>query len=55
MRRRVRPMNLEYKGARTTFNMPGWYCDASTEGRRPIIVIGANAWHRLPTNAVPKG
>jgi putative zinc finger/helix-turn-helix YgiT family protein len=31
MRRGVRPMTLEYKGARTTFGMPGWYCDASDE------------------------
>jgi len=32
MRRGVRPMNLEYKDARTTFDMPDWYYDASTEG-----------------------
>ena len=31
MRRGVRPMMLEYKGARTTFDMPGWYCDSSDE------------------------
>ena len=31
MYRDVRPMNLDYKGARTTFDMPGWYCDASDE------------------------
>ncbi len=31
MQRRVRPMVLEYKGARMTFDMPGWYCDASEE------------------------
>ncbi len=31
MRRGMRPMTLEYKGARTTFDMPGWYCDASDE------------------------
>jgi HTH-type transcriptional regulator/antitoxin MqsA len=24
-------MTIEYKGARTTFDMPGWYCDASDE------------------------
>jgi HTH-type transcriptional regulator/antitoxin MqsA len=24
-------MTLEYKSARTTFDMPGWYCDASDE------------------------
>jgi HTH-type transcriptional regulator/antitoxin MqsA len=24
-------MTLEYKSARTTFEMPGWYCDASDE------------------------
>jgi len=27
----VRPMALEYNGARTTFDMPGWYCDESDE------------------------
>ncbi len=31
MERGVRPMTLEYKGARVTFDMPGWYCDASDE------------------------
>jgi len=31
MQRGVRPMTLEYKGARATFDMPGWYCDASGE------------------------
>jgi HTH-type transcriptional regulator / antitoxin MqsA len=31
MRRGVRPVVLEYKGARTTFDMPGWYCDESGE------------------------
>jgi HTH-type transcriptional regulator / antitoxin MqsA len=31
MRRGVRPMILEYKGARMTFDMPGWYCDMSDE------------------------
>jgi HTH-type transcriptional regulator/antitoxin MqsA len=31
MWRGVRPMVLEYKGARTTFDMPGWYCDGSSE------------------------
>ncbi len=31
MRRGVRPMVLEYKGVRTTFDMPGWYCDACAE------------------------
>jgi len=31
MRRGVRPMTLEYKGAHATFDMPGWYCDASEE------------------------
>ena len=32
MQRGVRPMTLEYKGARVTFDMPGWYCDESSEG-----------------------
>jgi HTH-type transcriptional regulator / antitoxin MqsA len=32
MRRGVRPMVLQYKGARITFEMPGWYCDQSDEG-----------------------
>src|ERR1700719_1356716 len=31
MQRGGRPMTLEYKGASTTFDMPGWYCDASQE------------------------
>jgi HTH-type transcriptional regulator / antitoxin MqsA len=31
MHRGVRPMTLEYKGANATFDMPGWYCDASEE------------------------
>jgi HTH-type transcriptional regulator / antitoxin MqsA len=31
MQRGVRPMTLDYKGARTVFEMPGWYCDKSAE------------------------
>ncbi len=31
MRRGVRPMTLEYKGAHTIVDMPGWYCDTSDE------------------------
>jgi HTH-type transcriptional regulator/antitoxin MqsA len=31
MQRAVRPMTLDYKGAQITFDMPGWYCDASDE------------------------
>jgi len=31
MQRGVRPMTLEYKGTRATFDMPGWYCDESGE------------------------
>ena len=31
MQRGMRSMTLEHKGARTTFDMPGWYCDASDE------------------------
>ncbi len=31
MQRGVRPMTIEYKGAQMTFDMPGWYCDASDE------------------------
>jgi HTH-type transcriptional regulator/antitoxin MqsA len=31
MQRGVRPMTLEYKNAHVTFDMPGWYCDASGE------------------------
>jgi HTH-type transcriptional regulator / antitoxin MqsA len=31
MHRAVRSMTLEYKGARMTFDMPGWYCDSSDE------------------------
>jgi HTH-type transcriptional regulator/antitoxin MqsA len=29
MRRAARPMTLDYKGQSITFDMPGWYCDAS--------------------------
>jgi HTH-type transcriptional regulator/antitoxin MqsA len=29
MHRGVRRVTLEYKGARVTFDMPGWYCNAS--------------------------
>jgi HTH-type transcriptional regulator/antitoxin MqsA len=31
MLRSVRPMTVEYKGTKVTFEMPGWYCDASGE------------------------
>lgn len=31
MRRGIRPLTLEYKGATTTFDMPGWYSDAAEE------------------------
>ncbi len=31
MQRGARPMTLEYKAAHVTFDMPGWYCDASGE------------------------
>lgn len=31
MRRDTRPMTLAYEGATVTFDMPGWYCDASDE------------------------
>jgi HTH-type transcriptional regulator / antitoxin MqsA len=31
MYRAVRPMTLTYKGETVTFDMPGWYCDASAE------------------------
>jgi HTH-type transcriptional regulator / antitoxin MqsA len=31
MLRDVRPMTISYKGHVTTFDMPGWYCDASDE------------------------
>src|ERR1700761_6043492 len=31
MRRDARPMSLDYKGQSITFDMPGWYCDASDE------------------------
>ena len=31
MQRGVFPMTITYKGAATTFDMPGWYCDASKE------------------------
>lgn len=31
MVRDVRPMTITYKGHSATFDMPGWYCDASEE------------------------
>jgi HTH-type transcriptional regulator/antitoxin MqsA len=31
MFRSVRPMTISYKGQKATFDMPGWYCDASDE------------------------
>lgn len=31
MYRAVRPLTLNYKGESITFDMPGWYCDASEE------------------------
>lgn len=31
MHRDKRPMTLTYKGESITFDMPGWYCDASDE------------------------
>lgn len=31
MLRDVRPMTITYKGHQATFDMPGWYCDASDE------------------------
>ena len=31
MARGVRPMTITYKGASTTFDMPGWYCDDCSE------------------------
>lgn len=31
MRRGAHPMTLEYRGARITFDMPGWYCEESGE------------------------
>jgi HTH-type transcriptional regulator/antitoxin MqsA len=31
MRRDARPMTLNYRGQLTTFDMPGWYCDASNQ------------------------
>jgi HTH-type transcriptional regulator/antitoxin MqsA len=31
MHRDVRPMTLNYRGESITFEMPGWYCDASEE------------------------
>lgn len=31
MFRDVRPMTISYKGYTATFDMPGWYCDASDE------------------------
>jgi HTH-type transcriptional regulator/antitoxin MqsA len=31
MRRDARPMTLNFKGQSITFDMPGWYCDASDQ------------------------
>jgi HTH-type transcriptional regulator/antitoxin MqsA len=31
MYRARRPVTLTYKGETVTFDMPGWYCDASAE------------------------
>jgi HTH-type transcriptional regulator / antitoxin MqsA len=31
MHRAVRPLTLAYKNESVTFDMPGWYCDASDE------------------------
>ncbi|TXM64013.1 type II toxin-antitoxin system MqsA family antitoxin [Methylobacterium sp. WL120] len=31
MVRSVRPLTITYKGRKRTFDMPGWYCDASGE------------------------
>jgi HTH-type transcriptional regulator / antitoxin MqsA len=31
MHRDVRPMTLTYRGESITFDMPGWYCNASDE------------------------
>ena len=31
MVRGLRPMTITYKGVSATFDMPGWYCDASGE------------------------
>lgn len=31
MVRDTRPMTISYKGETVTFDMPGWYCDASEE------------------------
>jgi HTH-type transcriptional regulator/antitoxin MqsA len=31
MFRDVRPMTISYQGRQATFEMPGWYCEASDE------------------------
>ena len=31
MLRGIRPLTIAYKGLTATFDMPGWYCDASGE------------------------
>lgn len=31
MYRSMRPLTLSYRGRRVTFDMPGWYCNASIE------------------------
>jgi HTH-type transcriptional regulator/antitoxin MqsA len=55
MTRGVRPLTLTYKGESTTFDMPGWYSEASEEGIHTGIdmKISDRALNRL--KARPKG
>jgi YgiT-type zinc finger domain-containing protein len=59
MRRGVRPMTLEYKGANLTFDMPGWYCEKSDESIHTgedmnlKAAVGAEFSFRLRAPSIP--
>lgn len=49
MVRDVRSMTIAYKGESTTFDMPGWYCDASEESTHngPDLKVSDRALNEL--------
>jgi HTH-type transcriptional regulator/antitoxin MqsA len=53
MRRDTRPMTLTYKGESITFDMPGWYCDASGESIHSgsDMAVSDRALNRLKARA----
>jgi HTH-type transcriptional regulator / antitoxin MqsA len=53
MYRTERPLTLAYKGQSITFNMPGWYCDASEESIHTgeDMKVSDRALNRLKTRA----